>query len=103
MEVDERGGTIFRYCTKVSLMVTASQRKISLALDAGMLDSAKRLAINVSAIAEAALQRAVTESRRRQWLDESSHVFVAQAAWHERNGHPLAEIMTSPFGSLWKN
>ena len=88
---------------KVNLMVTASKRKTSLTLDTALLDSAKDLGINVSAIAEAALQRAVAEYRRRQWLDENSHAFAAQAAWHERNEHPLAEIMTSPVGSLWKS
>jgi len=34
-------------------------------------------------------------------LDENADAFAAQSAWHERNGHPLAEIMCAPAGSSW--
>jgi antitoxin CcdA len=47
----------------------------SMTLDAEVLDCAKTLDINVSAVAED---------------------FVAQAAWHKRHGYPLADIMCSP-------
>lgn len=47
----------------------------SMTLIAEVLDCAKALDINVSAVAEA---------------------FVAQAAGHERHGHPLADIMCFP-------
>ena len=63
--------------------------------------SAKALDINVSAVAEAALKRAVAEARRKQWLTENADNFAAQAAWHERNGHPLADIMSAPGAASW--
>lgn len=74
-------------------MVAATKRKTSLTLDAEVLDSAKTLQINVSAVAEAALKSAVAEARRQHWLQENADAFAAQAAWHERHGHPLAEIL----------
>ena len=68
-------------------MTLATKRKTSLTLDAEVLDAAKVLQINVSAVTEAALKKA--------------DAFAAQAAWHERNGHPLAEIMSGPGGATW--
>lgn len=82
-------------------MVSTTKRKTSLTLDAEVLESAKALDINVSAVAEAALKSAVTQARRTQWLNQNAQAFAAQAAWHERNGHPLADIISSPGGTSW--
>lgn len=82
-------------------MLPTTKRKTSLTLDADVLDCAKALEINVSAVAEAALKKAVAEARHRQWLEENADAFAAQADWHERNGHPLAEIMCTPGASSW--
>lgn len=77
-------------------MQATTKRKTSLTLDAAVLESAKALDINVSAVAEAALKNAVTSARRTQWLRQNAAAFAAQAAWHERHGHPLADIMSAP-------
>lgn len=82
-------------------MATAAKRKTSLTIDAAALDSAKDLEINVSAVAEAALVRAIAEARQKRWLTENSDAFAKQSDWHERHGHPLAEIMSGPGGSSW--
>ena len=84
-------------------MATSSKRKTSLTLDAAMLDSAKDLGVNVSAVADAALRLAIASARQSKWLDENAEAFAAQGAWHESNGHPLTEIMTSPVGQTWKS
>lgn len=65
-------------------MTSATERKTSLTLDSAALDAAKTLDINVSAVAEAP---------GRNWLDENAKAFVAQSDWHDRNGHPLDDIM----------
>ncbi|MFA8387965.1 MAG: type II toxin-antitoxin system CcdA family antitoxin [Pelagibaca sp.] len=83
-------------------MVAAAKRKTSLTLDIEALDGAKELGINVSAVAEAALIKAVAESRRKKWLAENADAFEAQSDWHERHGHPLADIITASGGSSWK-
>lgn len=82
-------------------MAVAMKRKTSLTLDAGALDSARDLGINVSAVAETALIEAVACAQRKKWLAENAEAFAAQSDWHERHGHPLADIMTAPGGSSW--
>ena len=84
-------------------MTTTRKRKTSLSLDAAALDEARTLGVNVSAVADAALRAAVDQTRRQRWLEENADAFAAQAEWHEKNGHPLAEIMTSPGGDAWKS
>ena len=79
-------------------MAAAPRRKTSLTLDAGALDRARELGINVSAVAEAALLKAVDDARRSRWLEENADAFAAQSEWHERNGHPLAGIIAAPGG-----
>jgi len=79
------------------------KRKTSVTLDADALESAKDLQINVSAVAEAALLKAIADARNKRWKAENADAFAAQAEWHERNGHPLADIMASPGGSSWNS
>lgn len=79
-------------------MVSTTKRKTSLTLDAEVLDCAKELDINVSAVAEAALKDAVASARQAHWLKQNAEAFAAQAAWHERHGHPLADIISAPGG-----
>jgi antitoxin CcdA len=86
-----------------STMKAVTKRKTSLTLDAAALDSARELDINISAVAEAALVQAIAEARRERWLEENADAFVAQARWHEDNGHPMVEIMTGPGGASWNS
>ena len=83
-------------------MVSATKRKTSLTLDAEALEGAKELGINVSAVAETALIKAVAASRRKKWLTDNADAFAAQSDWHERHGHPLADIITAPGRSSWR-
>ena len=82
-------------------VASTTKRKTSLTLDAEVLDRAKELDINVSAVAEAALKSAVASARQAHWLQQNGEAFAAQAAWHERHGHPLADIISAPGGSSW--
>lgn len=82
-------------------MVAATKRKTSLTLDVEALEGAKELGINVSAVAETALIKAVADARRNKWLAENAGAFAAQSQWHDRHGHPLADIITAPGGSSW--
>jgi antitoxin CcdA len=84
-------------------MLTSTKRKTSVTLDAAALDSAKELEINVSAVAEAALFKAINEARQRQWLADNADAFAAQADWHTRHGHPLAEIIAAHGGPSWRD
>lgn len=80
-------------------MVASPKRKTSLTLEAEAIRGAKEFGINVSAVAEAALVKAVAEARRKKWLAENKDAFAAQSDWHERHGHSLADIALVPDGS----
>ena len=84
-------------------MTSDIKRKTSLSLSADVLNAAKALGIDVSAVSEAALKEAVDEARRRKWLAENADAFAAQSEWHELNGHPLQDILAGPGGTTWKN
>lgn len=38
-----------------------------------------------------------------KWLNENAAAFDAQATWHSRHGHPLADIIAGPGASSWKD
>lgn len=82
-------------------MVASTKRKTSLTLDTEALEGARELGVNVSAVAEAALVRAVAEARHEKWLAQNADAFAAQSDWHETHGHPLADIIVAPGGSSW--
>lgn len=77
-------------------MGTAPRRtKTSVTLDAAALEAARALGVDVSAVADIALREAVAAARRQSWLAENAAAFAAQAEWHDRNGHPLADILAT--------
>ncbi len=57
----------------------------------------RRVHASVAAGIDEALE--VNEARQEHWLTENAAAFAAQADWHARNGHPLAEIMVGPGGA----
>ena len=82
-------------------MSSPAKRKISVTLDAAILDEAKDLGLNVSAVAGAALRHSVAEARKQRWLKDNADAFAAQAVRHDANGHPLADIIAAPGKSTW--
>ena len=83
-------------------MNASARRKTSLSLDAALLDDARALGLNVSALAEEALRASVAEARHRQWLSDNAAAFAAQRDWHDRDGHPLSDIIAGPAAATWK-
>ena len=82
-------------------MAPMAKRKTSLTLDVELLDQARGLGINVSSVADTALRQAVAQARQQRWREENAEAFAAQAEWHEKNGHPLADIIAAPGGASW--
>ena len=82
-------------------MSRTTKRRTSLTLDATVLDEARDPGLNLSAVANATLRRAVAQTRGQQWLKANSNAFAAQSAWHEKNGHPLTDIIAGPGKSTW--
>lgn len=83
-------------------MKPGTKHDTTITLDADTLAAARELGLDVSAVAEEAILKAVEEVRRKQWLAENTDVFSAQSDWHEQNGHPLADILSSPSRSSWE-
>ncbi len=84
-------------------MSVKGKRKTSLTLSATALDAAKELGINISSVAEVALNQAISDARKQAWLKENAQAFEAQAARHKENEHPLADIIAGPRGDTWSN
>ncbi|WP_300241999.1 type II toxin-antitoxin system CcdA family antitoxin [Antarcticimicrobium sp.] len=82
-------------------MAPVAKRKTSLTLDVELLDQARGLGINVSSVADTALRQAVAQARQQRWREENAEAFAAQAEWHEKNGHPLADIIAAPGRASW--
>ena len=84
-------------------VATALKRKTSLTLDASALDEAREMGLNVSALADEALKEAVRKARQQRWLEENAEAFKAQSEWHEKHGHPAADIMVGPVAASWRD
>ncbi|WP_093254257.1 type II toxin-antitoxin system CcdA family antitoxin [Rubrimonas cliftonensis] len=68
----------------------AVKRRTNVTLDAALLDAARALDLNVSAIAETALDQAVRAARAEAWRAENTDAMARRTAWIEANGLPLA-------------
>lgn len=82
-------------------MGTDPEREIPHRPCADALDGRRDLRINASVAAGTDEAPEVNEARQEHWLAENAVAFAAQADWHARNGHPLAEIMVGPGGASW--
>ena len=60
-------------------MTRATKRKTSVTIDAAALDVARDLGLNVSAVADMALQQAVADARRSRLLGENADAFARHA------------------------
>lgn len=68
----------------------ATKTRTNVSLDAELLDEARRRRLNISSIAEAALEAALREARARDWAERNAAALAERADWIERNGLPLA-------------
>ena len=72
------------------MTVLAPKRRTNVSIEGALLDEARELGLNVSAVAEAALAAAVREARARAWAAEAAPAIERRAAWIEAHGLPLA-------------
>jgi antitoxin CcdA len=67
-----------------------TKKRTNVSLDAGLLEEARRHQLNISSIAETALDAAVREARARDWAERNAEALAERAEWIERHGLPLA-------------
>ena len=64
----------------------ARKKAANLSVDGALLDSAKRLKLNLSQVFEAGLNAAIREKRREQWLNKNRAALDAYNEHVERDG-----------------
>ena len=70
--------------------VSVNKRRTNVSIDAGLLEAARELGLNVSAISEAALAETIRAARHAAWKDENAEALAQRRAWIAQNGAPLA-------------
>lgn len=69
---------------------TPFRRPTNVSLDAGLVDEAKELGINVSRASEEGLAREIKAERERRWLEENREAIDEYNDWVLNNELPLA-------------
>ncbi len=68
------------------------KQRTNVTLNAGTLAKARELGLNVSAISDAALARAVAQAEAKAWADENAAAIAERREWIRENGTPLADV-----------
>jgi antitoxin CcdA len=69
----------------------AAKRRTNVTVGGDLLDAARELGLNVSAIADSALAAAVRKARAEAWEAENRAAIAQRRAWIEEQGPPLAD------------
>ena len=77
--------------------VGTARKRTTLTLAETTVVDARKLNLNMSAIADAAIQEAVRQARREEWKQEHADALAAQDDWQDQHGHPFRAIMAGPF------
>lgn len=64
----------------------SKRRPVNVTIQASVLADAKALGMNVSHIADAALEQAVREEKKRRFIEENKEAIEAHNAWVEKHG-----------------
>ncbi|MFN3614901.1 MAG: type II toxin-antitoxin system CcdA family antitoxin [Rubrimonas sp.] len=73
------------------------RKRTTQTLSRGCVEAAQAMGLNMSAIAEAAIARAVAQARAEAWAAEHASALRAQDEWLAREGHPFADAVVGPF------
>ena len=73
-------------------MGKTAKKSTSMSLDAGVLEEARRLGINVSQAAESGVMSAIRAERAKEWGQANAGAIADYNAMIEKDGIPLAEF-----------
>lgn len=68
------------------------KQRTNVTLNAANLAAARELGLNVSAISDEALAKAVRQARAAAWAEENAPAIAERRSWIEANGAPLADV-----------
>ena len=69
----------------------APRKSVNVSIDAGLLDEAKALNVNLSRAADEGLIRAIREKKTQRWLEENGDAIRENNRYFEEHGLPFAE------------
>lgn len=75
-------------------MARVAQEKLrtNVTLDAEMLKKARSFGLNISAISNDAVKKAVAAAEAEAWASENAQALAERRTWIEKNGMPLASV-----------
>ena len=68
---------------------TAFRRPTNVALDASLIDEARKLGINVSRACEEGLASHIASEKRARWIEENAEAMAASNVYVAEHGLPL--------------
>ncbi|WP_245729514.1 type II toxin-antitoxin system CcdA family antitoxin [Salinihabitans flavidus] len=71
---------------------TREKQRTNVTLSAANLAAARKLGLNVSAISDQALAKAVRQAEAAAWAEENAMAITERRAWIDANGTPLADL-----------
>jgi len=71
---------------------TDNKQRTNVTLNAANLAYARELGLNISAISDAALDKAVSQARAAAWAEENAAAISERRDWIAANGTPLADL-----------
>ncbi|MEP4199274.1 MAG: type II toxin-antitoxin system CcdA family antitoxin [Aliishimia sp.] len=67
------------------------KRRTNVSIDAQLLETARDMGLNVSAISEAALAETIKAKQVENWQTENAEALQQRREWIAQNGAPLAK------------
>ena len=74
------------------VQTTTDKQRTNISLTAANLTAARELGVNVSAISDAAVAKAVRAARAETWAVENAAAISERRTWIEAKGMPLADL-----------
>ena len=74
------------------MRVASEKARTNVTLSVETLAAAREFGLNVSAISDAALAKAVSEARAARWAAENAEAIAERKAWIDAEGMPLADV-----------
>ena len=74
------------------MQTTIGKQRTNITLTGENLTAARELGLNVSAISDAAVAKAVRDARAAAWAADNAAAISERRAWIEDHGMPLADL-----------
>ena len=80
------------------MQTTIGKQRTNITLTGENLTAARELGLNVSAISDAAVAKAVRDARAAAWATDNAPAISERRTWIEARGMPLADLQVLRIG-----